>query len=110
VYALIVDRQRLGKKLYRGNEYTRKKNRIIVGRIVFYVVRAVSRKVDDQFFPELLACLNNGTTSTIDLLSHLLSLAECQSIIAALKSKSERIVCSVWRAGVKAERRDSPTP
>jgi hypothetical protein len=33
-------------KRYRGNEYTRN-NRRIVGRVVFNVVRVVSRKVGD---------------------------------------------------------------
>jgi hypothetical protein len=42
---LTVARQRLFKKRYRGNEYTR--NRRIVGGVVFNVARVVSRKVAD---------------------------------------------------------------
>jgi hypothetical protein len=37
----MVARQRLGKRSYRGNEYTR--NNRIVGRVVFYVVRVISQ-------------------------------------------------------------------
>jgi hypothetical protein len=37
---------------YRANEYTLH-NRIIVGRVILNVARVVSRKVGDQFFPEL---------------------------------------------------------
>jgi hypothetical protein len=36
-----------------GNEYKRN-NRKIVGRVIFSVIRVVSRKVGDWFFPELL--------------------------------------------------------
>jgi hypothetical protein len=53
---LIVARQRLGKKSYRGNEYTRI-NRKIVGRVVLYAVLVVSQESRWQFFPELLAIL-----------------------------------------------------
>jgi hypothetical protein len=50
----IVARQRKGKKKgYRGNEYARN-NRRIVGRVFFYAVCVVSRKVGDYFFPEVL--------------------------------------------------------
>lgn len=43
------------KKLYRSNEYTRKDIRIL-GCVVCYEVRVVSRKAGDysQLFPELL--------------------------------------------------------
>jgi hypothetical protein len=44
VYPLIVARQRLGKKNYRGNEYTRS-NTGIVGRLVFYTVYVVSKEI-----------------------------------------------------------------
>jgi hypothetical protein len=37
---------------WNGLEYTC--NKRIVGRIVFHTVRVVSRKVDDQFFPEFV--------------------------------------------------------
>jgi hypothetical protein len=40
-------------KRYRGNEYT-SNNRIIVGRVVFYAARMVSRKAGDYFFRELV--------------------------------------------------------
>jgi hypothetical protein len=43
VYPPLVTRQRLGKKCYRGNKYTRN-NRRIVGRVVFFTIRVVSRK------------------------------------------------------------------
>jgi uncharacterized membrane protein len=45
-----------GNKHYRGNEYTRN-NRRIVGRVIFYAVPVVSRKVGDWFFLELLVNL-----------------------------------------------------
>jgi hypothetical protein len=45
VYDPIVARQRLRKKHYRGNEYTRNYRRI-VGRVYFYAVRVISRKVN----------------------------------------------------------------
>jgi hypothetical protein len=40
-----VARQRLGKKRYRGNEYTR--NNMTAWRVVFCAVRVVSRRVGD---------------------------------------------------------------
>jgi hypothetical protein len=39
----IAARQRIEKKRYRGNEYTRG-NRRIVGRVVFYAIRVVSKE------------------------------------------------------------------
>jgi uncharacterized protein (DUF486 family) len=39
VYPLIVARQRLGKKRYRGNKY--KRNTKIIGLAVFHAVRVV---------------------------------------------------------------------
>jgi hypothetical protein len=44
-------------KLYSGNEYTRN-NRRIFGRVVFYAVRVVSRRVGYQFFQHFLSCNN----------------------------------------------------
>jgi hypothetical protein len=41
-YLAIVARQRLGKKLYRDNEYTRN-NIKIVGHVVFFAARALSK-------------------------------------------------------------------
>jgi hypothetical protein len=52
VYSTIVARQRLGKKHYHGNKYTRNSRRI-VGRVVFYAVRIVSKEKICYFFPEL---------------------------------------------------------
>jgi hypothetical protein len=48
----VIARQRLVKKSYCGNEYTR--NNRIVGRAIFYAIRVVSKKEDDWFFPELI--------------------------------------------------------
>jgi hypothetical protein len=65
MYSTIVATQRLGKKKrYRCNEYTRS-NRKIIGRFVYCVVRVVSRRVGEQFFPELLVVikLENGVIS-----------------------------------------------
>jgi hypothetical protein len=49
-----VARQRLGKKRYRGNEYTHNSRRIFE-RVVICAVRVVPRKVDDLFSPELIS-------------------------------------------------------
>jgi hypothetical protein len=43
VHLFNVARQRLGKKRYLGNEYTRNNSRI-VERVVFYVICVVSKK------------------------------------------------------------------
>jgi hypothetical protein len=54
VYAPIVTRQWLVKKKnYSGKEYT-PNNRRIVGRVVFYAVGVVSRKIGDYFFAQFL--------------------------------------------------------
>jgi hypothetical protein len=58
LYPPTVSRQRLGKKIYRGNEHTR--NKRIVVHVVFYAVSLVSRE-GDYFFPELLVI--KGTLS-----------------------------------------------
>jgi hypothetical protein len=42
VYPPILARQRLGKKSYRVNEYTRKNRRIL--RVISYAVRVVSKE------------------------------------------------------------------
>jgi hypothetical protein len=44
VCPFIVATQRLGKKRYLGNEYTRNNSRI-VRRVVLYAVRAVSKEI-----------------------------------------------------------------
>jgi hypothetical protein len=44
-------------KRYRGNAYTCNSKRI-VGRVLFYAIRVLSRKVGDWVFPELLVVFN----------------------------------------------------
>jgi hypothetical protein len=44
------------EKRYRSNQYIHN-NRIIVGRVLFYAVRVVSRKAEHQFFPEIVFIL-----------------------------------------------------
>jgi hypothetical protein len=49
----IVARQRICTKLYRRNENTLD-NRVMVGWVVFYAVRAVLKKAGDCLLPEPL--------------------------------------------------------
>jgi hypothetical protein len=50
---VYVARLRLGKKRYRGNEYTRK-NRRIVGRVISYAARVVSKESRRLVLPRTL--------------------------------------------------------
>jgi hypothetical protein len=52
MYPIHVARQRLGRKRYRNNGYTRN-NRKIVGRVIFYAVRFVSKEIRRLVLPRI---------------------------------------------------------
>jgi hypothetical protein len=55
---LIVAGQRLGKKRYRGNKYTRN-NRRIVGPVAFYALRVVSQEIWQLVLPRISFCISD---------------------------------------------------